>query len=48
MRKILTGEKCELFWEKPRKMDKKIHKSGKLLKEIISSKRILNTQLRDQ
>jgi len=36
VRKILAREKCENFWEKPRQMDKKIHKGGTLLMETIS------------
>jgi len=36
MRKILEGDKGELFLEKHRKMDKKIHKSEMPLMESIS------------
>jgi len=38
MRKNLAGEKGMLFWEKPRQMDKKIHKRRMLLMEAISWK----------
>lgn len=43
MRKILAGEKGELFWEKARKSIKKIQKSRLLRMETISQKRVLNT-----